>query len=132
VLELVNVAREQPRQCGDRSFQAAPQVMLSPTLTEVASLHAQDMAQQRVMDHRGSDGSTPAERVTRAGYRWRVVGENVAAGQPNADAVVAAWLASAAHCANIMESRFREMGIAFAVVSGNPATYWTQVFATPR
>jgi len=132
VLELVNIARDQSRQCGSRKFAAAPAVTLSPVLTEVATLHAQDMAQQRVMDHRGSDGSLPAERVTRAGYRWRAVGENVAAGQPNAGEVVAAWLASPEHCANIMEQRFTEMGIAFVVVSGNPATYWAQVFAAPR
>ncbi len=131
VLELVNAAREQPRQCGDRSFDATSPVVLSSALTSVALLHAQDMAQQRIMDHRGSDGSQPGERLTRSGYRWRTVGENVAAGQPNANEVVESWLASPGHCTAIMEPRFREMGVAFAVVSGNPAIYWAQTFATP-
>ncbi len=132
VLELVNAARAAPRQCGDRMFEPAPPLRLSPPLTDVAAKHAQDMAEHRHMDHRGSDDSMPNERVTRAGYRWRSVGENVAAGQPNADEVVAGWLDSPGHCANIMSPKFTEMGLAFALVAGNPATYWAQVFALPR
>jgi uncharacterized protein YkwD len=132
VLELVNVARETPRQCGTSSVEAAPPVKLSSALTDVALLHAQDMARQRVMDHSGSDGSQPRERVTRAGYDARTVGENVAAGQTSADEVVAAWLDSPGHCRVIMEPRFREMGVAFALAMGNPQTYWAQVFAAPR
>jgi hypothetical protein len=132
VLELVNAARDEPRQCGDRSFEATSPVVLSSALTSVALLHAQDMAQQRIMDHRGSDGSQPGERLTRSGYSWRTVGENVAAGQPNAIEVVESWLASPGHCTAIMEPRFREMGVAFALVSGNPAIYWAQTFAAPR
>ena len=43
------------------------------------------------------------------------------------------WLASPGHCANIMEPRFRETGIALAVgrASDRP-TYWVQVFAAPK
>lgn len=132
VLELVNAARAEPRQCGDRRFEPAPPLMLAPVLTEVALRHAQDMARQRLMDHRGSDGSLPGERVTRAGYRWRTVAENVAAGQPNAEEVVAAWLGSPGHCTNIMAPQFTEMGVGFTLVTGNPAIYWAQVFAVPR
>jgi uncharacterized protein YkwD len=131
VLELVNAARDEPRQCGDRSFDATSPVVLSTALTSVALLHAQDMARQRIMDHRGSDGSQPGERLTRSGYRWRTVGENVAAGQPNASEVVESWLASPGHCSAIMEPRFEEMGVAFALVAGNPAIYWAQTFAAP-
>ena len=39
------------------------------------------MADRSRLDHTGSDGSSPAERATRAGYTWRVVGENIASGQ---------------------------------------------------
>ena len=37
----------------------------------------------------GSDGSNPGERVSRAGFDWRVVAENVAAGQTSADDIAA-------------------------------------------
>jgi uncharacterized protein YkwD len=133
VLELVNAAREKPRQCGSARLDAAPPLTLSPVLTEAASLHARDMAQHGALDHRGSDGSQPDERVSRAGYRWRATGENIASGSENADAVVAGWLDSPGHCTNIMGAQFKEMGVAFALApSRNPPIYWAQVFAAPR
>jgi len=134
VLELVNAARAAARDCGEgHRFDAAEPVKASPTLAEVARLHAVDMAEHRTLGHAGSDGSAPAERVTRAGYEWRGAGENVASGQQTPEAVVAAWLGSPGHCLNIMEPRFTEMGVAFALAPNeNPNIYWTQVFATPR
>jgi uncharacterized protein YkwD len=81
----------------------------------------------------GSDGSSSGERVTRAGYAWRAVGENIASGQKDADAVVAAWLASPGHCATLMGPYFAEMGVAFAYAPGaNPGNYRAQEFAAPR
>jgi uncharacterized protein YkwD len=134
VLELVNAARAMPRKCGRKDYAAAALVTLSARLSNVALLHAQDMALHTSLDHRGSDGSAPAERVTRSGYEWRAVGENVAAGQDDADAVVAAWLQSPGHCLNIMEPAFTEMGVAFSLAApgSDPEIYWAQVFATPR
>ena len=71
--------------------------------------------------------------MTRAGYRWRATGENIAAGQATADAVVAAWLDSPGHCTNIMGPQFTQMGVAFALApSGNPGIYWAQVFGAPQ
>jgi len=68
-----------------------------------------------------------------AGYRWQQIGENIAAGQGSAEQVVAGWLASPGHCANIMNPGFTEMGAAYATSEGGAAgSYWTQVFGTPR
>ena len=133
VLELVNAARAQERKCGRQSFAPAPALKPSTVLASAAAAHARDMAEHAELTHTGSDGSKPADRITRAGYAWRASGENVAAGQRNADAVVAAWLESPGHCANIMEPNFTEMGVAFVQVPGaNPNIYWAQSLATPR
>jgi uncharacterized protein YkwD len=134
VLELVNAARAVARNCGEgHHFEAAQPVSASPTLAEVALEHSRDMAEHRTLGHQGSDGSASADRVTRSGYAWRGTGENVASGQQTADAVVKSWLESPGHCQNIMEPRFTEMGVAFALApEQNPNIYWTQVFATPR
>jgi uncharacterized protein YkwD len=133
VLALVNAARAAPRRCGDRRFDAAQPLVLSPTLTKVAALHARDMAAHGRLSHLGSDGSEPADRVERAGYDWKAVGENVASGQNGPEEVVAGWLSSAGHCANIMGPQFFEMGVAFTVAPDDPAgIYWVQTFATPR
>jgi uncharacterized protein YkwD len=134
VLELVNAARATARKCGRKDYAAAAPLTLSARLSSVALLHAQDMALHTTLDHRGSDGSEPVERVARSGYEWRAVGENVAAGQDDANAVVAAWLESPGHCLNIMEPGFTEMGVAFSLAApgSDPEIYWAQVFATPR
>jgi uncharacterized protein YkwD len=132
-LALVNQARAQPRRCGSRSLPAAPALALDATLGSVAAAHARDMAHTGRMAHEGSDGSTAAERVTRAGYPWRTVAENVAAGDRTAEAVVQTWLDSPGHCANLMNPDVREMGIAYAFEASSPkGTYWAQVFAARR
>ncbi len=75
----------------------------------------------------GRDGSDPADRVTRAGYRWRSVGENIASGQTTAEQVVQEWLRSPTHCANLMSPSFVEMGLAYAVnVKSAGGIYWVQ------
>lgn len=133
VFELVNAARGEARECGRTEHAAAPPLTLSPVLTAAAAVHSLDMAERGTPSHRGSDGSDSGERITRAGYGWRGSGENVAAGQRSAEDVVAAWLDSPGHCATLMEPKFTETGIAFALAPGkNPDVYWTQVFATPR
>jgi len=133
VVELINAARAQVRRCGGDRFEPAAPLAMATTLTAAASLHSLDMAARGRLGHDGSDGSDSGERMTRAGYTWQVAGENVAAGQHDADAAVAAWLESPGHCATLMNANFTETGVAFALAPGkNPAVYWTQVFAAPR
>jgi uncharacterized protein YkwD len=133
VLVLVNEARASARRCGRKRFDAAPPLALSEVLQRAALDHARDMAARGKLSHAGSDGSTHAERATRAGYRWRVVGENIAAGQPTAEQVVAGWLKSAGHCANLMDPKFTELGVAFAAApQGGKGIYWAQLLASPR
>jgi len=133
VLTLVNKARTTPRRCGSQNFPATTPLALSASLSEAALIHAQDMSTHNFFEHEGSDGSTPAVRVTRVGYVWKTVGENIAAGPTTAAAVVNGWLDSPGHCANIMAPQFREMGIAYASNSKSDAgIYWSQEFGTRR
>jgi len=129
VLALVNQARAQPRRCGSQAFGAAGPLAGNRLLAQAAQVHADSMARHGYLEHRGRDGSTPVERVDRTGYRWRSVGENIASGQTSAEQVVRGWLASPEHCVNIMEPRFTEMGVAFAVNKASTGgIYWAQVF----
>ena len=133
VLELVNQARAQPRRCGRRVFTATSPLKLSTELANAALAHSLDMATRDYFEHQGPDGSTPASRVTRAGYAWRAVGENIAAGVATPDEAVEGWLQSAGHCENLMDPRFTDMGVAYVVNPKNPAVIlWTQVFAAPH
>ena len=133
VLELANEARAHARRCGSKSFAAVPPLTLAPKLTRAAREHSKDMAKHNEFEHQGSDGSSPPDRATRAGYVWRTVGENIAAGATSADEVMEGWLASPGHCENLMDPRFTETGIGYAVdARSESGVYWTQMFGVPR
>ncbi|MCK9379474.1 MAG: CAP domain-containing protein [Sulfuritalea sp.] len=133
VLELVNQARATRRTCGSQAFNAARPLRWNDLLAEAALLHSEDMARFNYFSHGGRDGSTPLQRVEQAGYRYRVVGENIAGGQMKPEDAVAGWIRSPTHCANLMNPVFTEMGVAFAVDQKSKlGVYWTQDFGTPR
>jgi uncharacterized protein YkwD len=134
VLDLVNHARATPRYCGNRLFNAARPLRWNEALAEASRWHSEDMARHNYFSHSGRNGSSPAQRVERAGYRYRSTGENIAAGgQMNAENAVAGWIKSPGHCANLMNPAFSEMGAAFAVdARSDMGVYWTQAFGTPR
>lgn len=130
ILDAVNATRAAGAQCGERHFPPAPLLAWNGELGDAALAHSQDMAAQRYLSHQGKDGRAVADRALQAGYRWRAVGENIASGQESADDVVAGWLASPGHCANIMSNTFSDMGAAYAIhgAGRRARVYWTQVF----
>lgn len=133
MLAAVNAARATARSCGGTWYPVAPAMAWNTKLAQAAAAHSHDMATNNFLSHTGSNGSTLVNRVDATSYSAIAWGENVAGGPATVDAVVAGWLASAGHCANIMNSTFRDFGAACA---RNDAAayqrYWTQDFATPR
>jgi len=131
VVELVNAARSRGRKCGRERFPAAPSLNVSRDLNDAAADHARDMARKKYFEHRGRDGSQPKDRVLRAGYESRLTGENIALGPESAEEVVAGWLDSPGHCANIMDARFQDIGVGVATGRGRGQIYWVQNFGLP-
>lgn len=88
-------------------------------LVAAAQGHTESMAFHDYFAHIGRSGETPLERIRRSGYLYSSslgfeVGENIGWGSlwlGTPRAVVAAWMASAGHRANILDGRFRETGI---------------------
>ena len=101
-------------------------------LAFVARGHSEDMAANNFMDHTGSDGASPFERISRAGISWSYAAENVAAGFQTPEAVVAGWMSSEGHRNNILNSGLTHLGTGYVY---NPGSYyrhyWTQVFIKP-
>ena len=132
-LELVNDVRAHGTHCGEQLFGPAPPLTLSGTLASVAFGHASDMALHNYFEHQDPAGQSPADRVRAVGYQEKLVGENIAYGPETVEEVVKGWLDSPGHCANMMDPRFVEMGIASASGQvGRHGLYWVQVFAEPR
>ncbi|WP_433898001.1 CAP domain-containing protein [Pseudomonas sp. PSE1(2024)] len=129
LLEQLNAARAQPRQCGGQAFAATAPLAWNAVLGGVAQEHSREMANNNYFDHKARDGRTPGDRAELAGYSGQQVGENIAAGQDTVQKVVAGWLASPGHCANLMNPQYRELGAAYAVDPKSSAgIYWTAMF----
>lgn len=124
VLVLVNQHRASGADCGSQGVFAAtgPLVML-PALRCAARVHSMDMNVRGFFSHTNPDGEGPGQRMTLAGYDGFTWGENIAWGYGSPAAVVAGWMGSDGHCANIMRPQFNAIGIGF--YEGN---YWTQAF----
>jgi uncharacterized protein YkwD len=132
ILDALNQARSSARSCGGTSYPAALPLAVDGDAEEAADAHTRWMQANRVMSHTGDSGSSVGTRLTATGYRWSAVGENVAMGQATPAAVVAAWLASPGHCANIMNTAFVDVGFGFAPAASGVPTYATLVLARPR
>ena len=130
VLEHLNAIRARGARCGGTEYPPSPPLARSPSLDRAARAHAEDMARNSFLAHTGSDGSNPGERVSRTGYHWETVAENVASGQTSAEDIAATWLDSAGHCENLMDAKYAETGIAYALNPGDGRDiYWVQVYA---
>ncbi len=102
-------------------------VKLSPELTAAALTHSRDMSIQNRPWHFGSDGSSPIDRVARAGYKGRLLGENISETFENDVDTLAAWMEEDDTRSVIMNPKARYMGIAwYQEPSGK--IWWTQVF----
>lgn len=135
LVTLVNRYRAAGASCGaEGNFPPAAALRWQSTLAVAALAHSDDMQSGNFFSHTGSDGSSAGQRITAAGYAWRAWGENIAAGQASVASVMAGWMASPGHCANLMNPGFRELGV--ACVKGGAgssfSTYWTMELATPR
>jgi uncharacterized protein YkwD len=131
VLDLVNLARARGRNCGTERFAPSGPLVISDRLYRAARAHARDMARRNYFAHQGRDGKSPRDRVVREGYKLRLTGENIAFGPETAAEVVEGWLGSPGHCANIMDPRFRDMGVAVALGSKRGHFYWVQELGLP-
>lgn len=134
-LKLLNDARAVPRDCDGKGTQpAVPSLRWNAELEQAATAHSEWMQANDTFSHAGADGSTVGTRATDAGYEWKTVGENIAAGQPDVPAVIAAWLASPGHCLNIMHPGFVDAGLALkpGTSSNTYRTWWTLVLGGPR
>ena len=76
-------------------------------------------------------GSTLADRAEQAGYQYWIIGENLAAGQPDPTSVVEAWMNSPEHRENLLNSAFTEMGVAVRG-GGEYNIYWVQELGRPQ
>lgn len=97
----------------ERVKMGLPKLVKNQKLLNSAEIKLEDMFSNQYFAHVSPSGESVSTVVSRAGYDYIVVGENLALGLfPNDEAVVAAWMASPGHKKNILDSRYQEIGVA--------------------
>ena len=104
---------------------------LDPKLTVAAKMHSRDLAKTDRISHYGSDGSSPWDRVKRAGYTAKIAAENVGTGQVTIDEVLKGWKESPGHNKNLLLPDADHMGIALVQDPKTEfKTFWTLVIGS--
>jgi uncharacterized protein YkwD len=133
VLCLVNKERAQNDE--------AP-LKLNAHLAQAAQGHSDELVSADYFQHVSRSGVTPVDRIRGTGYIpspdvGYVIGENLAWGTYSLgtpQAIVAAWIASPGHLANILESHYTETGIGVtaqvppSLADGAPGATYAQEF----
>ena len=129
VVEMVNAARAE---------YALPPLKRAATLNDAARYHATDMAVDNYFSHESQDRvggvlqvvcSFSQRVLTYYNYTsWNTLSENVAAGYSTPASVMAAWMASDGHRANILRAASCEIGVGYYAGGGDYGRYWVQDF----
>lgn len=92
---------------------ALPPLVENTTLDRDAQMKLKDMFTMQYFEHESPTGVGPGDLAKAVGYAFVVVGENLALGNFDGDkGLVDAWMASPGHRANILNSRYQEIGVA--------------------
>ncbi len=112
-------------------YGVAPLIM-DGRLDAAAEIHNRDMARNAFFSHIGSDGSTPAERVSRTGFSASIVGELLAANNGLPVVVVDAWMRQGQRD-TVIDASYTHVGAHYVFEPGAPYNhYWTVKLASVR
>src|SRR3990167_2938475 len=102
------------------------------TLSQAAQAKGADMLNKDYWAHVAPDGTQPWKFFLDFGYRYRFAGENLARDFTNPSSAVDAWMASPSHKENMLNPKYKEIGV--AVIEGDLAgvdtTIVVQFFGT--
>jgi hypothetical protein len=118
----------------ERAKQGLSAVTYNETLSNAAAEKGNDMFANQYWAHTSPAGKEPWAFITEAGYSYRVAGENLARDFSASGQVVAAWMASPTHRANVVNNRYTEIGVAVVdgTLDGVETTLVVQMFGSPR
>ena len=103
-------------------------------LSASAEIKAKDMLKNQYFAHESLIGEGVDDLAVQAGYSFIAIGENLALGNfENDDDLVQAWMDSPGHRANILSSKYQEIGVSViqGVFEGNTVWIAVQHFGLP-
>lgn len=151
VLVLVNACRTAPESYRDayigsysillpQTYPAVDPLYWHLDLNRSARIHCIDMANNHGLSHSSSDGTSWDARIKSYYTKSGNLGENIASGSSDAFGTMKQWITdgnppaadnsgSDGHRANIMNSRYKEMGNGYAYGPIRYNYFWTQDFS---
>lgn len=115
VLDLVNAERAK---YGLSALSADSKVQAA------AKIRAEEI--KSVFSHTRPNGTKFSTALTQVGATFRGAGENIASGQRTPEQVVNAWMNSEGHRANILNEKYKYLGVGCVSKGGSYA--WVQIF----
>lgn len=109
-----------------RAGQGLGPVVVNPQLTAAAQVHSTDMSRQNRAWHFGSDGSSPLDRIRRAGYTGPLVGQNISETYESEVQTLQAWMNTRDTRDVIMSPAATQIGFAWQQEQ-NGKLWWTLV-----
>jgi hypothetical protein len=110
-----------------------------PKLRRAGARHVRDMLSRRYFAHVREGGPDLHARLRRAGYRFRIAGENLGAGTgqyATPRQIVTQWVLSDGHRENMLVPGYREVGVGvrkgFPLADGSPSATYALELARPR
>ncbi len=106
---------------------------ISDQLSVAANAKAEDILKKDYFSHTSPDGRKPWDFIADTGYSYIYAGENLAINYNDAASVQQAWMNSESHKENILNPKFKEIGIAAATgeYQGRRTTVIVEMFGTP-
>lgn len=119
----------------ERLLAGLPPLATSTKLGSSASLKVDDMISRQYFEHTSPTGEGVSDLGARVGYDYVVMGENLALGSfTSSDDIVQAWMASPGHKANILNTRYQDIGVSVkhGLYEGKDVWFAVQHFGTSR
>lgn len=116
----------------ERVNNGLPALALDSQLAAAAQAKANHMISNNYWAHVAPDGTTPWSFINGAGYSYSVAGENLAKNFNTSSGVIAGWMGSATHRANILNNAFADVGFAAVdgVLQGSETTLVVAMYGT--
>ncbi len=126
ISEVVNITNQK------RIDSGLSPLSLNQTLSDAAYTKGKDMINRDYWAHVAPDGTQPWKFFKDFGYSYRYAGENLARDFSSASSAVDAWMNSPSHKENILNPKYKEIGIGVVEgdLSGSDTTIIVQFFGT--
>lgn len=124
--EVIRLTNEKRKQAGLSALVA------NNVLSNAAQAKGIDMIAKDYWAHVAPDGTQPWKFFGDYGYKYRYAGENLARDFSNANSAVEAWMDSPSHKENILNPKYKEIGIGVVEgdLAGSDTTIIVQFFGT--